>query len=43
MAQSNAKNKRLVLIVGKPGAGKTASLRDLDKQEGVLFLNCEAG
>lgn len=37
------KNKRLVLIVGVPGTGKTASLRDLEDQEGVLFLNCEAG
>lgn len=37
------KNKRLVMIVGFPGTGKTASLRDIEDQEGVLFLNCEAG
>ena len=37
------KNKRLVLIVGFPGHGKTASLRDIEDQEGVLFLNCESG
>lgn len=37
------KNKRLVLILGFPGMGKTASLRDLEDQEGVLFCNCEAG
>src|SRR5699024_725437 len=29
--------------VGFPGSGKTASLRDLEDQEGVLFLNCESG
>ena len=39
----SSKNKRLVLIVGFPGSGKTASLRDLEDQEGVLFLNCESG
>ncbi len=37
------KNKRMILIVGKPGRGKTASLRDMSHPEGVLFLNCEAG
>ena len=36
-------NKRLVLIVGESGTGKTASLRELEDQEGVLYLNCEAG
>lgn len=36
-------NKRLVLIVGESAAGKTASLRDLKDQEGVVYLNCEAG
>lgn len=38
-----ASNKRLVLIVGESGAGKSASLRDLEDQEGVIFFNCESG
>lgn len=36
-------NQRSVLIVGKSAAGKSASLRNLKKPEGVLFLNCDAG
>lgn len=36
-------NDNLVLICGKSGAGKSASLRNLPKPEGVLYLNCEAG
>lgn len=36
-------NKNLVLIGGKSATGKTASLRDLQDPEGVLYLNCEAG
>lgn len=37
------KNKRMILIVGEPGQGKTASLRDIEHPEGVIFCNCEAG
>lgn len=37
------KNKRLLVICGKSGSGKTTSLRNLDDQEGVVFLNCESG
>jgi hypothetical protein len=36
-------NDHLVLIVGESAAGKSASLRNLNNPEGVLFLNCEAG
>lgn len=36
-------NKRLFVICGESGSGKTASLRNLPDQEGVLFLNCESG
>lgn len=36
-------NKRLVLIAGETGSGKTASLRDLQDQEGVAYINCESG
>lgn len=36
-------NDNLVLLVGKSANGKSASLRDLLNQEGVLYLNCEAG
>lgn len=36
-------NDNLVLIGGEPGAGKSASLRNLRNQEGVLYLNTEAG
>jgi N4 gp44-like protein len=35
--------KNLVLIAGQPACGKTASLRNIRKPEGVFFLNCEAG
>lgn len=36
-------NDHLVLVCGKPSAGKSASLRELDKPEGVMYLNCESG
>ena len=36
-------NNNLVLIVGKPATGKSASLRNIKDPEGVLFLNCESG
>ena len=36
-------NKRLFVICGESGAGKTASLRNMRDQESVLFLNCESG
>lgn len=36
-----AKNTNLVLISGKSATGKTASLKDLNKPEGVIYLNCE--
>jgi hypothetical protein len=38
-----AMNKNLVLIEGKSAGGKSASLRNLKDQPGVLFLNCESG
>jgi len=34
-------NDNLVLIVGKSATGKSASLRALQNQEGVMYLNCE--
>lgn len=36
-------NDNLVLIVGKSAAGKSAALRNIDKPEGVAYLNTEAG
>lgn len=36
-------NDHLVLLCGKSATGKSASLMNLDKPEGVLYLNCEAG
>ena len=36
-------NDNLVLIGGVSGAGKSACLRNIKDQEGVLYLNCEAG
>lgn len=38
-----AVNDNLVLLVGKSATGKSASLMELNKPEGVLYLNCEAG
>jgi len=36
-------NRKLLLIGGKTGGGKSASLRKLKDPEGVLFANCESG
>ena len=36
-------NDNLVLIGGVSGAGKSACLRNIKNEEGVLYLNCEAG
>lgn len=36
-------NDNLILIGGVSGVGKSASLRTLKNQEGVLYLNCESG
>lgn len=36
-------NDNLVLVVGKSAAGKSASLKDMEKPEGVMYLNCESG
>lgn len=36
-------NDNLVLIVGASAGGKSASLRNLQDQPGVMYLNCEAG
>jgi hypothetical protein len=36
-------NDQLVLIGGESGAGKSASLRNLKKQDRWMYLNCEAG
>ena len=36
-------NDHLVLLCGKSASGKSASLMGLEKPEGVMYLNCEAG
>ena len=36
-------NDHLVLLCGKSATGKSASLMQLQNQEGVLYLNCENG
>lgn len=36
-------NDNLVLIAGSSAAGKSAALRNLQDQPGVVYLNCEAG
>jgi len=36
-------NDHLVLIGGKSASGKSASLMDMEKPEGVMYLNCESG
>lgn len=40
---SQGVNNNLVLIVGKSGSGKSASLRNLKDPKGVIYLNCESG
>lgn len=36
-------NDYLVLLMGESASGKSASLRDIRKPEGVMYLNTEAG
>lgn len=36
-------NDNLVLVVGTSAAGKSAALRSLKDQSGVVYLNCESG
>lgn len=36
-------NDHLILLGGKSATGKSASLMGLEKPEGVMYLNCEAG
>lgn len=36
-------NNHLVLVSGKSSSGKSASLLDIVKPEGVMYLNCENG
>ena len=36
-------NDHLVLLGGKSATGKSASFKDLDNPEGVMYLNCESG
>lgn len=36
-------NDHLVLLGGKSASGKSASLKDMEKPEGVMYLNCESG
>jgi len=36
-------NNHLVLISGKSSSGKSASLLDMVKPEGIMYLNCENG
>lgn len=36
-------NDHLVLLGGKSATGKSASLMNLEKPEGVMYLNCESG
>lgn len=43
MSQDVTQNKRLLLIMGETGTGKSASLREIENPTGVLYLNCEAG
>lgn len=40
---TNLINDHLVLLCGKSATGKSASLMNLEKPEGVMYLNCEAG
>jgi len=36
-------NDQLVLVCGASAGGKTASLRNINNPEGVMYCNCEAG
>lgn len=35
-------NDHLILLGGKSASGKSAALRNIDKPEGVMYLNCES-
>ena len=41
--EKSMNNNHLVLVSGKSSSGKSASLLDMDKPEGVMYLNCENG
>jgi hypothetical protein len=41
VAKPTLENKNLLLIAGHSATGKTASLRNLKNQEGIVYLNCE--
>lgn len=43
MSQAQKVNDNLVMVVGESAGGKSASLREIEKPEGVMYLNCEAG
>jgi hypothetical protein len=43
MSNDTKVNDHLVLLCGKSATGKSASLMGLEKGEGVMYLNCEAG
>jgi hypothetical protein len=43
VAMSDNINDHLVLLCGKSATGKSASLMNIEKPEGVMYLNCEAG
>ena len=36
-------NEHLVLVCGTSGTGKSASLMNIDRPEGVIYLNTESG
>jgi hypothetical protein len=38
-----SENPKSILISGESGSGKSASLRNIRGQEGVLYINCEGG
>ena len=38
-----SQNSQLVLISGESATGKSMSLAGMRDQEGVMYLNCEAG
>ena len=40
---SEAVNNHLVLISGRTGTGKSASLEQLKEDPGVWYANCESG
>jgi hypothetical protein len=38
-----SENPKSILVAGESGAGKSACLRNIRGQEGVLYINCEGG